>query len=70
VLRARGYEVADDTNPSFGANGLGLDSIAIVEVLLDVEEHFRIAVVDDELLANDPLTIEALAAHVRTRLSA
>ena len=70
VLRDRGYNVPDAANPPLGANGLGLDSIAIVEVLLEVEEHFRIAVVDDDLLANDPLTIEAVAAHVRMRLSA
>jgi acyl carrier protein len=66
ILRRRGYAVAEGVNASLGPNGLALDSIAIVEVLLDVEERLGVAIVD-ELLKNEPFTIEGLAAFARAR---
>jgi len=46
-----------------GAGGLGLDSIAMVELLLDCEQRFGIKAT--ELLEGAPLTVGRLAAHVR-----
>ncbi len=47
-----------------GAGGLGLDSIALVELLLDCERRFGLAGVA-ELLAGPPLTVGLLVAHAR-----
>jgi acyl carrier protein len=47
-----------------GPGGLGLDSIAMVELLLDCERRFGLATVA-ELLAGPPLTVGHLLAHVR-----
>jgi acyl carrier protein len=48
-----------------GAGGLGLDSISLVELLLDCERRFGVS--PAELLAGEePLTIGCLLAAVRT----
>jgi acyl carrier protein len=47
-----------------GAGGLGLDSIALVELLLDCERRLGLANVA-ELLAGPPLTVGLLVAHAR-----
>lgn len=59
-------ELADGLR--LGAGGLGMDSITLVELLLDCEQRFgirsgarRLA----ELLEGPPLTVGRLAAHVR-----
>ena len=51
-----------------GAGGLGLDSIAMVELLLDCEQRFGLTVVS-ELLTGAPLTVGRLLAHVRDAVS-
>ncbi|MEA2600259.1 MAG: hypothetical protein QOF89_1251 [Acidobacteriota bacterium] len=50
-----------------GTGGLGLDSIAMVELLLDCERRFGITVAA-ELLEGAPLTVGRLIAHVRGTL--
>lgn len=67
-LRARaagsgGAAVADDA-PLTGRLGLGLDSVRLVELLLDCELRFGVTLPAEELLAGPPLTVAALAAHV------
>lgn len=49
-----------------GAGGLGLDSIAMVELLLDCEERFGVRAA--ELLEGAPLTVGILLARVREAL--
>lgn len=46
-----------------GANGLSLDSIAIVEVLMACEEQFAVTIAAD-LLAGEPLTVGRLVSAV------
>lgn len=46
-----------------GTGGLGLDSIAMVELLLDCERRFGVQTLD--LLEGAPLTVGRLAAHLR-----
>jgi acyl carrier protein len=45
-----------------GADGLGLDSIAIAEVLLDCQQRFGVSVM--ELLEQEPLTLRRLVQHL------
>lgn len=48
-----------------GPGGLGLDSIALVELLLDCEQRFGIPR-PTGLLEGEPLTVGRLVDHVRT----
>ena len=63
-------ELADDLR--LGPGGLGMDSIALVELLLDCEQRFGFRAGScagswrpGELLDGPPLTVGRLAAHVR-----
>jgi acyl carrier protein len=64
-LARRLTELPDDL--PLGPGGLGLDSIALVELLLDCEERFGIGGMGGSagLLAGPPLTVDRLVAHVR-----
>ncbi len=55
-------ELPDDLR--LGSGGLGLDSIALVELLLDCEQRFGIPR-PVELLEGEPLTVGRLVTHVR-----
>ncbi|HWM95382.1 MAG TPA: acyl carrier protein [Thermoanaerobaculia bacterium] len=66
-------ELADDL--PLGAGGLGMDSIALVEVLLDCEQRFGMRSGScsggwkpADLLQGPPLTVGRLVAHVRAAL--
>jgi hypothetical protein len=51
-----------------GAGGLGLDSIALAELVLECEERFGLASAA-EILAGPPLTVGGLAAALRASVS-
>lgn len=59
---AQGAVLADDL--PLGPGGLGLDSIALAELLLECEARFGLATAA-ELLAGPPLTVGRLVTHVR-----
>jgi acyl carrier protein len=61
-LAAKPAGLPDDL--PLGAGGLGLDSIALAELLLECEARFGLATAA-ELLAGPPLTVGRLVAHVR-----
>jgi acyl carrier protein len=68
LLRARAplvQEPRDDL--PIGAEGVGLDSIAVVELLLECGERFGVPA-PVELLAEGPLTFGALVARLRAAL--
>ncbi len=61
-------------NLPLGPGGLGLDSIALVELLLDCEYRFGIGGIAGiagtaELLAGPPLTVDRLVAHIRAAVA-
>ncbi|MDP9191704.1 MAG: hypothetical protein M3P06_08365 [Acidobacteriota bacterium] len=66
IVRARASRIGTrDALPwdvALGAEGLGLDSIAIAEVLLDCEHRFGVSVIS--LLEGEPLTLTRLVAHL------
>jgi acyl carrier protein len=70
IVRARASRIgAGDELPgdvTLGAEGLGLDSIAIAEVLLDCEHRFGVSVIS--LLEGEPLTLTRLVAHLTATL--
>jgi acyl carrier protein len=69
VLRKHGHRVPGDADLSLGEDGLALDSIAMVELLLDLEERFGVAIADDLLQPNRTVTVGSIAAYVRARRS-
>ena len=66
ILRNRGVR-AESIAPAtpLGGDGLGLDSIAIAEVLLDCEMRFGVNVAD--LLSGEAITFGALAERLERR---
>jgi acyl carrier protein len=65
ILGRRHSRVALTPETSLGSEGMGLDSIAIVEVLLECEEHFGVLLASD-MLSADGITIGGLTERVRT----
>jgi acyl carrier protein len=63
--RNRGLKLRIDT--PLGSGGLGLDSIALVEVLLQCEDRFGVDVTA-EALAQSPLTVGLLVEKIRALL--
>ncbi len=66
LLRSRAPLAGNGVLPEdlrLGAGGLGLDSIAMVELLLDCERRFGVPATG--LLEGAPLTVGRLIAHVR-----
>jgi acyl carrier protein len=70
IVRARASRIATGdalpVNIALGAEGLGLDSIAIAEVLLDCEQRFGVSVI--ALLEEEPLTLTRLVTHLTRSL--
>lgn len=52
---------------ALGAEGLGLDSIAIAEVLIDCERHFGVRITD--LLDGAPITVGRITARLQQALA-
>jgi acyl carrier protein len=68
LLHARGYAGVIDRATPLGAGGVGLDSIAIVEVLLACEERFGL-VIAAELLEGERLTVGLLVDRIEEMLA-
>ncbi|HEY2091575.1 MAG TPA: acyl carrier protein [Thermoanaerobaculia bacterium] len=56
--RGNGAELHDTLPP--GSTGLGLDSVVIVEVLLECEERFGVVIATELLGQAEPLTVGAI----------
>jgi acyl carrier protein len=63
--RLRSPEFANDDDIVLGAEGLGLDSIAIAEALLDCERRFEVRLAD--LLDGAPITVSRIVTAVAER---
>jgi acyl carrier protein len=68
LLRERNPRIELTPDLLLGSEGLGLDSIALVEVLLRVEETFGIRIAA-EMLAADSITVGTLTRRVETQLA-
>lgn len=69
ILRKRAARTgpfADDL--PLGGDGLGLDSIAIAEVLLECEQRFGVTATS--LLDGEPITVGRLVEHLRRATAA
>ncbi|MGZ7080241.1 MAG: phosphopantetheine-binding protein [Thermoanaerobaculia bacterium] len=69
ILRTRNRHIELIPDLRLGADGLGLDSIALVEVLLECEEAFGVALAADALSAPS-LTVGFLIETLQARIQA
>jgi acyl carrier protein len=67
ILRSRTVYVLTgdpgETDLLLGGGGLGLDSIALAEVLLECEQRFGVSAIS--LLDGEPITVGRLLAHLQ-----
>jgi acyl carrier protein len=68
IVRGRTFVRELDDDVTLGEEGLGLDSIAIAEVLLACEERFGVSMA--VLLDGQSITIARIATHLRGELVA
>jgi acyl carrier protein len=71
VVAARVSRLSDSDridDVPLGSEGLGLDSIAIAEILLDCERRFGVRLAD--LLDGPPITVSRIASRVNSRIGA
>ena len=59
----------EDSTPLFG-EGLGLDSIDVLELVLEIERTFGVSITDEQTGAQVLRSVDAIAAHIEaTRAS-
>ena len=63
MLKVPKEEIADDL-PLFGPNGLGLDSIDALELVVGLEKDFGVSVPNSEVAARALRTVNTLHAYV------
>ena len=71
ALAEMNYDTADfDGDTQLGPTGVDLESLALAELGVRVEERFGVRFSDDELDELATLTVDEFCASVATRLSA
>jgi acyl carrier protein len=56
-------ETIEDATPLFG-DGLGLDSIDVLELVLEIERTFGVAITDEETGNKVLRSVDTIAAHI------
>lgn len=59
-----------DTTELFGPEGLGLDSIDVLELVLELERSLGVRISDEETGAQVLRTVDSIAAFVQTQRKA
>lgn len=70
VIRANVLEGADGLTPASNLFEAGLDSMAIMQLLLLIEEKFGVVLTASEVTRDNFNTAQVLAALIRQRLAA
>lgn len=60
-------EITDDTN--LGSDGVGLDSVMIISVTVQLEEAFGISIPDEDIIELADNTLGQVAEYVRDRVA-
>lgn len=58
-----------DENISLFEDGLGLDSIAVVDLIVSIEKQFSMSIADDELNADLFKSLNILADFIRLKVA-
>jgi len=66
MLKVPKEEIADDL-PLFGPNGLGLDSIDALELVVSLEKKFGVTVPNSETARAALATVNSIAEYVMAR---
>jgi acyl carrier protein len=66
MLKVPREEIADDL-PLFGPNGLGLDSIDALELVVSLEKKFGVTVPNSETARAALATVNSIAEYVTAR---
>lgn len=66
----RAPESIGDSEPLFGPEGLGLDSIDALELVLGLEQEFGVSVDDQQVGAQVLATVDQIAEFVAARQAA
>lgn len=66
ILRAHSHDIELTPDLPLGSHGMGLDSIGLVEVLVECEMRLGVLITSD-LLAGQVLTVGELIEAVRSR---
>jgi len=61
-------QIADD-NALFGPDGLGLDSVDALELVLAIESEYGIQIEDEEVGREAFINVQVLAAFINARLA-
>jgi acyl carrier protein len=69
MLRTPKEEIGDDL-PLFGPEGLGLDSIDALELVVSLEKHFSVTVPNSDVAKHALATVETIAEYVEAHRSA
>ena len=62
-------EIADDA-PLFGPDGLGLDSVDVLELVLEIERSFGVKIEDQDTGMQALRSINSIADFIRARRAA
>ena len=57
-------EEIGDTTPIFGADGLGLDSVDALQLVVAIEKHFGLKIADSEAAKGILESVETIAAEI------
>ncbi len=63
MLKVTKEEIGDDL-PLFGPEGLGLDSIDALELVVSLEKRFGVTVPNSDVARNALATVESIAGYV------
>ena len=69
MLKVSKEEIANDL-PLFGPEGLGLDSIDALELVVSLEKKFGVTVPNSETARQALATVESIATYVETNRKA
>ncbi len=66
MLKVQAADIADDL-PLFGAQGLGLDSIDALELVVSLEKKFGVTVPNSETARTALATVNSIADYVQEK---
>jgi acyl carrier protein len=69
MLRVSKEEIANDL-PLFGPNGLGLDSIDALELVVSIEKRFGVSVPNSETAKQALATVNSIYEYILSRRAA
>lgn len=59
-------EEIEDNSPLFGPEGLGLDSIDALELVVSLEKNFGVSVPNSETARHALATVDSICAHIES----